>query len=249
MGIDPLSTVAATSRGQGFFQDLENMLRAGPAELNRLRDGARLVAEHRGRFAAWLTELCRGDALPQAVAGSYWHPNGFAKLVLHKSVRPEFRIRLHVWPVVPGEPVRGESNPHSHRWDFASTVVAGVGLRMEEFRETTHGGKPYDRYRYGANPADRAALLRDGTARLTRTDTPRVGRGDVYSCDTEVVHTVVPREAGLTATAVVQGPRRTPSTVVYCEPGTSDDQPNRDMTESDFLRLVKSVVEACESGT
>ena|SRR5437763_749392 len=239
-----LNSAIDVSRGHRFFGELTEQLSAdGPIELHRLRAVAQYVAENPTRFLSWLKEILQdGVAMRVAAARSYWHPNGFAKLVLHTSAEPEFRIRLHVWPLISDEPPAGESNPHSHRWEFASTVLAGGGLHMEEFEETTRSGKLFDRYRYGADPANRAALLSDGAVRLKRVAAPHVRRGAVYQCDTDVVHTVRPIEAGLTATVVIQGPRRVRSTVVYCEPGQSDDQPNGMLTEEQFRWLLKSVV-------
>jgi len=176
-----------------------------------------------------------------AVKRSYWHPNGFAKLVLHTSA--DFRIRLHVWPEA-DEPSRGESNPHSHRWEFASTIIAGEGMHMVEYGETSEGGELHSRFWYGADPADPAALRRDGQAYLKKLRTPHVRRGQVYSCDTEIVHTVRPIDASLTATVVVQGPHRSAKTVVYCLPDQTDDQPNGELTESEFRLLIDSVVAA-----
>jgi hypothetical protein len=113
---------------------------------------------------------------------------------------------------------------------------------MVEYKENAQRGKLHTRYRYGGDPSNPAALRPDGDARLLRTNSPHVRPGQVYSCDTEVVHTVVPIAAGLTATLVVQGPHRSRSTVVYCEPGQSEDQPNGKLSESDFRRLVRSVL-------
>ncbi|ONF61893.1 hypothetical protein [Amycolatopsis keratiniphila] len=207
-----------------------------------LRRAAHRVQDDPGTFLAWL-EAILGDeeAVREAAKRSYWHPNGFAKMVLHSSA--DFRIRLHVWPAST-EPSRGESNPHSHRWEFASTVVAGEGMHMVEYGETDEGGELHTRYWYGADPADPAALRRDGQARLRKLRAPHVRRGQVYSCDTEVVHTVRPIEAGLTATLVFQGPHRSAKTVVYCLPGQTDDQPNGEMSEEEFSLLVESVVAA-----
>ncbi|RSN34977.1 hypothetical protein DMC61_05975 [Amycolatopsis sp. WAC 04169] len=217
----------------------------GDADLPWLRAVAHRVQDSPGVFLSWLEEILGDEEAVRAAAKrSYWHPNGFAKMVLHAS--PDFRIRLHVWPESE-EPSRGESNPHSHRWEFASTIVAGEGLHMVEFHETADGGKPYDRYRYGADPANPAALLADGEARLEVEKTPHVRLGEVYSCDTAVVHTVRPIAAGLTATVVIQGPHRTGTTVVYCEPGESDDQPNGELTETDFRDLVGAVADAVAS--
>jgi len=239
---DSTSMLAAKLGGQSLCTDMAELLRPGPAEIAGLRAAVGHAARSHDAVAAWLDGLCQNDLTVRDLARrSYWHPNGFAKLVLHVSREPEFRIRLHVWPVVPAGQPAGESNPHSHRWEFASTVIAGDGLHMAEYRETEQGGKPYDRYRYGGDVAGPSGLLPDGAARLTRIASPHVSRGQVYSCDTTVVHTVEPIGSGLTATLVVQGPHRSSSTVVYCIPGRSADQPNGELTESDFTWLVKSV--------
>ncbi|MEU3625365.1 hypothetical protein AB0E54_23540 [Amycolatopsis coloradensis] len=99
----------------------------------------------------------------------------------------DFRIRLHVWPES-AEPSRGESNPHSHRWEFASTIIAGEGLHMAGFRETTEGGKAHNRYRYGADPANPAALLADGEARLEVENRPGFGRDEGAALTLEIVN-------------------------------------------------------------
>lgn len=223
-----------------LVRDIAAALSDGDADLTRLRAAAEAVRDDPHAFTAWLAGLARdAGAVSAIVARSYWHPNGFAKLILHTT--PGFRIRLHVWPAA-GTPSRGESNPHSHRWEFASTVLVGEGMHMVEYREVTGRGKPHTRYRYGADPADPAALVADGPARLMKTLSPHVSRGEVYGCDTDVVHTVRPIGAGLTATVVVQGPHRTRTTVVYCEPGESEDQPNRPLSAADFHSLVDPVL-------
>ncbi|WIX84432.1 hypothetical protein [Amycolatopsis sp. DG1A-15b] len=210
--------------------------------LAELRAAAEYVRGARHSLAAWLRDLVADDAAAAEIARrSYWHPNGFAKILLHTGVESGFRIRLHVWPAA-DVVSPGESNPHSHRWEFASYVLAGTGMHTVEFAETAEGGKPYRRYRYGTDPADPAALVADGAVRLKRLGVPHIRGGDVYTCGTSVVHTVRPVDAGLTATVVVQGPRRTPTTVVYCEPGESDDQPNGDLSADDFKNLVGAVL-------
>lgn len=231
--------LAAPTDGHACATGVAAELTLRGSTVDGLIHAARSLASAPEAVAAWLDEVRNGPVAAMA-RRSYWHPNGFAKLVLHINGDPEFRIRLHVWPEVDGPPL-GESNPHSHRWDFASTVVAGGGLHMVEYVETQRGGKPYDRYRYGADPANPAALLRAGGARLTRTSSPHVRFGGVYSCDIDVVHTVVPIRSGLTATLVVQGPHRSPATRVYRPPGTGAEQPNRELSEEDFKLLLKNV--------
>jgi hypothetical protein len=237
------TTPRVVADDHAFPRQLAEALRGCESQpgLTELVAAAEHVRAARGAFAAWLRDLAADDAAVAEIAKrSYWHPNGFAKIVLHAGAEPEFRVRLHVWPRSE-TPSRGESNPHSHRWEFASHVLVGTGMHMVEFAETAEGGKPFRRYRYGTDPANPSALAADGEVRLKRRAVPHVQGGDVYTCDTEIVHTVRPIDAGLTATVVIQGPRRTPTTVVYCEPGESDDQPNFDLTEADFRELVTAV--------
>ncbi|WP_328646818.1 hypothetical protein OHS58_00840 [Amycolatopsis sp. NBC_00348] len=243
-----MSTTSLTALDDHRFpRGLAETLGRDGAALSNLEKAAWEIRVEPRPFVSWLAGLLTNDAKVAEIAGrSYWHPNGFAKLVLHTSAEPEFRIRLHVWPesdvVSPGE-----SNPHSHRWEFASHILVGTGMHMVEFTEVADGGKPFRRYRYGADPAHPAALVTDGEVRLKRQRSPHVVRGEVYSCDMDVVHTVRPIDAGLTATVVIQGPRRTPATVVYCEPGESDDQPNGVLSEADFRRLMTAVLAAFKS--
>ncbi|WP_181775263.1 hypothetical protein [Amycolatopsis pittospori] len=248
MNDDPPSIALADPSGTHLFllAIMEKRPSDSDADIPWLRAVACRIQDDPGTFLAWLEEILVDEESVRAAAKrSYWHPNGFAKIVLHASA--DFRIRLHVWPDSE-KPSRGESNPHSHRWEFASTIIVGEGMHMVEYRETTEGGKPHTRYRYGADPADPAALHADGEARLKKVYSPHVLRGEVYSCDTRIVHTVRPIDAGLTATVVIQGPHRTPTTVVYCEPGQTDDQPNGELTEADFRKLVGDVVAAFSKG-
>lgn len=238
------ATVAATSGGLRLCAGIAASLRPAPVDVHHLTDAARHAAGRLDDLASWLDGLRHDEAALRTVAErSYWHPNGFAKLVLHTDV--DHKIRLHVWPA--GEGRIGESNPHSHRWPFASTVIVGGGLHMEEYAEAVTGRR-HERYRYGADPADRAALVADGDAHLTRLRSLHNHRGGVYSCDTDIVHTVAPVGDALTATLVVQGPQRTRSTVVYRRPGLGDDQPNGDLTESDLLSLTDAVLAAYAGG-
>jgi hypothetical protein len=236
--------VAAPAGGLRLCDGIAATLRPAPADVHHLTAAARHAADRLDDLASWLAELrYDDDALRTIAERSYWHPNGFAKLVLHTDT--DHRLRLHVWPA--GEGRVGESNPHSHRWPFASTVLVGRGLHMVEYAEATTG-RGFDRYRYGADPADRSALVADGSARLTKLRSRHNHVGGVYSCDIDVVHTVAPIGAGVTATFVVQGPRRTEDTVVYRPPGLGDDQPNGVLTEQDLLALIDDVLVGYQGG-
>jgi hypothetical protein len=236
--------LALNSGGRRFCAGMVGLIESRTIDVAALRGAACQIADRLDEFALWLAELREDDTQVRAItARSYWHPNGFAKLVL-PSESTRCKLRLHVWSAANRGPRLGESNPHSHRWEFASTVVAGDGLHMVEYEETRDAGSEYERFRYGADQNDPAALLPAGSARLAVTATPPVQWGQIYSCDTTVVHTVAPIGDDLTATLVVQGPPRSSSTVVYRTPGLGADQPNGVLTESDFRTLTDAVLTA-----
>lgn len=239
-GREPLR--ASGTAASRFVLELRATLSRGAPGVPALVAAAEMVCGDRTGFARWLVDLARDpDSVRAIVARSYWHPNGFAKLVLYASAEPEFKIRMHVWPAS-GRTSRGETNPHSHRWEFASTLLVGQGLALPEYREVTRGGELFTRYRYGVDPARPAVLVADGPVRLVARKTRLLSRGGVYSCDTQVIHTAEPLGRGLTATLVIQGPHRTSTTAVFCVPGQSDDQPNGSLSVADFHLLVQAVL-------
>ena len=155
------------------------------------------------------------EALEEVARRSYWHSNGFAKIVLDADDDPEGRkLRLHIWPAATdGESPRGESDPHGHRWDFASSVLVGEGFEVVEYDVVERDGELYGGYEY--NPRSSWGL-RGGIEMLLRPGVVRFRpRGDVYRCGTEIVHTVEPLGRGFAATLVVQGRVARSSTWVY----------------------------------
>lgn len=59
------------------------------------------------------------ELLASIAARSYWHGNGFLKVVL---LDEGYKLRLHIWFAG----TSCEENIHSHRWGFASHVLTGT---------------------------------------------------------------------------------------------------------------------------
>jgi hypothetical protein len=204
-----------------------------------LRAALDLLLDDRPTLVAWLRSVVAdAEQLARVAAASYWHANGFAKLVLHAA--PGFRIRLHVWPA--GEGRRGEPDPHSHRWDFASTVLTGDGLAIVESVELLESDSDTDvactRYAY-----DGFSLVPDMKVFLRCDRQFDVLTDDRYTTVTTTIHTVAPKGNGLVATLLVQGPHVNPATAVY---GTDlddpVDRPGRMIAADDVRALVTDVV-------
>lgn len=203
----------------------------GPARLVALLDA---LLAHPNALAAWLAVL---DPV-EVAARSYWHPNGFAKLVVH--AEPDFRVRLHLWPAGAGR--LGEANPHGHRWDFASSVLCGAGVRSTTYEESPDGST-YVRHGYVGN-GRQAALVSGCNVGLAIRDATDVGTHDRYVVTTETVHTIGLLGTSLVATLVVQGRPRLISTPVYCAPGSQVDQPGIPILPEEIRELTLALLAA-----
>lgn len=208
---------------------------AGGAGLAELAAALRALLDERG-LHDWLAGLVADESrLARVAAVSYWHPNGFAKLVLHNG--PGFRIRLHVWPAGSGR--RGESDPHRHRWNFASAVLVGPGLLITEHVEAERG-VPHIRCAYDGQDL---AVERRVRLRAARSDI--VSTREVYRTETDMIHTVLPRGDELVATLVLQGPHLAAATAVYGPNGGAQPNPRGlPIVVEDVRALVSEVVAA-----
>lgn len=191
-----------------------------------------------------LLRVARHDDLAAVTARSYRHPNGFAKIVLHDAGPAGASIRLHVWPTAGvheqfEDVPRGDTAPHEHRWKFASTVLAGSGLLVEEFTGD-RSGVLHDRFVF--EPTVRAELRADGDARLASRGFWVRNRDDVYGCDTDIIHTVAPIDHGMTATLVVQGPVEEAGALVFLRPGAPPDPCRAPLDEALVASLIDEVI-------
>lgn len=183
-----------------------------PALPRLLAAAERLAADPRA-VASMLTRIRTSpESLAEVGRLSVWHPNGFAKIVLHRDGERRFGVRLHVWPE--GSTRAADSDPHSHRWEFASALLAGPGLRITEFAECA-AGDTYERCSYGGSGPPGDGLVATGRIGLRRTGETVLPAGAAYPCATSDVHTVEPLGHALMATLVLQGPQCSASTVVY----------------------------------
>ncbi len=131
-----------------------------------------------------LTALLRdGARLADVAARSYVHPNGFAKVVMH--VGGGYGIRLHVWRRE-HRTRADDANPHGHRGEFASWVVAGT-LHETTFIEASDSER-YDRSNYGRHVNGMPYLHVAGTASLRRLEEIDRVAGTVYARSRSVLH-------------------------------------------------------------
>ncbi|WP_157647836.1 hypothetical protein [Actinomycetospora chiangmaiensis] len=212
----------------------------------RLVDLARTVEDIAGDplFAILLARLRYArTTLLEVAARSSWHSNGFAKIVLDADEDPRGRkLRLHVWPETVSAAPRGETDPHGHRWNFASTVLVGTGLDVVEWEVVPDDGELFGGYAY--DPLSGEPLV-GGIEMCLREGTPVLRpRGDVYLCGTDIVHTVEPRGRDVTASLVVQGRVTRQAAWVYRKEPAAPYRTPRRLTPDEVIDLVGLVVDA-----
>jgi hypothetical protein len=231
-----LTAILPMAAARSLPDTVATVLDGHSGEVPALLTAVAETTANRSVLAEWLVRFTRRDHAEQVAAHSYWHHNGFAKLVLHAT--NNFRIRMHVWPE--GDNRLGETNPHGHRWNFASEVLCGDGLEVEDYEESSNGVE-HLKYCYlgGLN-----SLTAIGHVRLTSLRKNVLRANQRHTVDTEVTHTVHPLGTGLVATLVVQSHALTEKTDVYCVPGKAVDEPIRAITPAEVTGLVRSVLDA-----
>ena len=136
------------------------------ANLAELRRTATELRDSPDVLRSSLQRLDHDDASLEVIASrSYAHPNGFIKIVLY--LGGGYGVRLHVWRPEPPD-YGADTNPHGHRWEFASWVVVG-GLREEIFTEAENGTW-HSRFDYRRRDDNIPDLLWTGVVALQRVD-------------------------------------------------------------------------------
>lgn len=206
------------------------------AEMTKLHEALVDFADDPHKLADHLRTFDDPEQAAMIARRSYWHPNGFAKLVLHTG--PQYKVRLHVWPA--GTHRLGENKPHGHRWNFASMVLCGDGLLDVSYRESDKG-LSYLLHDYGDD-----TLTPVRKVVLAECDRHEIRPHQVRTVDTSIVHTVQPLGRSLVATLVVQGIPRWSTTPVYCPPDIRVDEPVEPISGSDVLQLIRDVLAGCQ---
>lgn len=90
------------------------------------------------------------ELLAKIAARSYWHGNGFLKVVL---LDQGYKLRLHIWFAG----TSCEENIHSHRWGFASHVLTG-SLKSELWADAANDDLSASRCASKTGPANSRSL-------------------------------------------------------------------------------------------
>jgi hypothetical protein len=134
---------------------------------------------------ARLDAILRSRSSQRAIAErSYWHPNGFLKLVLEgASGVPQ--LRLHVWPTAhPGDDI------HDHAWAYRSLVLAGAlcEARYDVVAGPDADAEDFWRHTYRPAGGGRFQLDAPQPVRLREQETRVLSPGDRATGDEACIH-------------------------------------------------------------
>ena len=246
--------MSANLRGQQLIRNLRELLDEKNPDITALMQAAKVLASEPAGVVSLLASYLTGRAYSRNDSdGAYWHPNGFAKFVVYAPANSPFRIRLHVWTGEHSQALlQQDQNIHGHRWNFASAVIGGPGLQVDEY-VLSDTGTPHRSYEYrpqrgkAGSPefaADAQDLESVGDVLLEHSVSYALARHDTYVCDITRLHTVRPASRDLTATVIVQGPSLLPFAPVYRQRGLRPQPTANAMSDAQARRLLSAVIDA-----
>lgn len=128
---------------------------------------------------------------------TFWHPNGFAKIILATASSGE-QARVHYWAGGAGD----DGDLHNHRWPYSSWVVRGRFVQTI-YEASASGEMIFAHYTWAdgcvGGPRDGSSVK----VALGEVSREVLAHGATYSLREGVVHRFSPMEAGLTV--AIQG--------------------------------------------
>jgi hypothetical protein len=139
-------------------------------------------------------------ALTQVVNDSYYHENGFHKIVLLSGRC--FKLRLHHFGAGVKLPME---NVHDHRWPFASSILAG-SMKMDLFQVSETEGEPVVHYCYHSDKSKGSyETARIGEKFVKRTRRKVYKAGQQYLMLPEDLHRIVNKRGEESITLILTG--------------------------------------------
>jgi hypothetical protein len=197
----------------------------------------------RADLGEMLGRIGRSRSLTDEIAGrSYWHPNGFVKLVMVQH-RHDGQLRLHVWPARPEA-----EDIHGHAWSYASEVVGGEVSEVPYAETDADTGTPMWRHTYGQTAHRQFAMADPVPVRVVGSGETRVLRsGDRSGGGPQHVHRFFAVEAPA-ATMLRVGPVTQCHSYVYRDdavpPQIVEPRPTTRADVAEWLAVVGGMVAA-----
>jgi hypothetical protein len=209
-----------------------------------LRPAADEIMQH-GHLAEYLHDFLRrepGESLEDDPV-AYRHPNGFTKIRLASLYDYGWAVRLHVWAEQ-----ASDYDIHSHRWNFASRILAG-SLTEETYALTGETGK-YSMYRCSPSANGRYSLGFQRHCDVTLVNKNTYDEGFSYERDAKTLHMAYATPGSPAVSLFVQGSEQDDFTTVISRP---DFDTRRDIVAPrcnrlEVMKMLQEVTDLIYSG-
>lgn len=181
------------------------------------------------------TECFLGAVLKE----SYYHENGFHKIVLLSGQL--FKLRLHHFGSGVKLPME---NVHDHRWAFASSILAG-NLKMDMFEVHQNKGESLIHYRYDSNKSTgqyTTALV--GRKFIRKTQTRTYSAGDQYLMLPTDLHRIINKPDEESITLILTGNPKGQTCNLYAKRTIQEDEKKTvPYSKEELEGMLKALIE------
>lgn len=162
-------------------------------------------------FQALITNLLGDtDSVKAIQAASYYHKNGFDKIVLLSG--KNFKLRLHhFYPPGQKQPME---NVHDHRWDFSSSILFG-DMGMKIYKEDVNGDDLRYGYLYSPVKGGKYSPKFQDMIRVQCTENRRYAAGQHYFMPNDIMHRITDMGQQGCITLMMTGPGDRPTCKLY----------------------------------
>jgi hypothetical protein len=174
---------------------------------------------------------------------SYYHHNGFRKLVLLQNA--SFKLRLHLWEA---RREQHHENIHDHRWNFASCLLAG-SFQTVIWEEASDGPATRLDCTYTPGGEDGAYGVREnGLVQLRPQATHTLRAGDLYYLPASTLHQVTDPGQGHTRSLMLTAAPLLASCKLYAERAIPDqDKANVPFSQAAIRQELEALLSATHS--
>lgn len=143
------------------------------------------------------------------VDNSYYHENGFDKIVLLQGTH--FKLRLHrFYPAASSMPAE---NIHNHRWNFASAMLHG-SFHTVNYVFSDNGERLYHNTYYADKRSGSYTVEQIGTCCVQPIQDNLIKRGQTYYMPNKNMHRITGINPGGATTIIVTGASKAESCVL-----------------------------------
>lgn len=179
------------------------------------------------------------NLLTRVLTESYYHENGFHKIVL--TAGEHFKLRLHHFGSSTKMPME---NIHDHRWPFASNILLG-SLKMDIFQPHDSEGEELIHYRYDSQKSNGAyGIAPLGYKKLKLVRSVEYKAGEQYLMPITHLHRIINKPGEESITLVLTGKPSSPVCNLYARRSiTQVEQQPLKYEEKVLVKMLESCIE------